>query len=41
MTVPDFQGFLLPLLKFTADREEHNQSDATDALARYFSLNHF
>ncbi|OPY49373.1 MAG: hypothetical protein A4E49_03148 [Methanosaeta sp. PtaU1.Bin112] len=37
MTVPDFQSFMLPLLKFTADREEHGQSDAADALARHFN----
>jgi restriction system protein len=37
MSVPDFQSFMLPLLKFTADKEEHGQSDAADALARHFS----
>lgn len=36
MAVPDFQSFMLPLLKFTADKEEHKQSDAADALARHF-----
>lgn len=38
MTVPDFQSFMLPLLKFTADRQEHRQSEAADALARHFSI---
>jgi len=38
MTVPDFQSFMLPLLKFTADKEEHKQIDAADALARHFSI---
>lgn len=38
MTVPDFQSFMLPLLKFTADRKEHKQSDATDALSQHFSI---
>ena len=38
MTVPDFQSFMLPLLKFTADREEHRQSEAADALSRHFSI---
>lgn len=37
MTVPDFQSFMLPLLKFTADREEHERSDAADALALHFN----
>jgi len=37
MTVPDFQSFMLPLLKFTADRAEHGQVDAADVLARHFS----
>lgn len=36
MSVPDFQSFMLPLLKFTADRAEHGQSDAADALAQHF-----
>ena len=39
MSVPDFQSFMLPLLEFTADREEHKQSDAADALARHFKTN--
>jgi restriction system protein len=37
MTVPDFQSFMLPLLKFTADRDEHERSDAADALALHFN----
>ena len=39
MSIPDFQSFMLPLLEFTADREEHKQSDAADALARHFKTN--
>jgi restriction system protein len=38
MTVPDFQSFMLPLLKFTADGEEHKQSEAADALLHHFSI---
>ena len=38
MTVPDFQSFMLPLLKFTVDKEEHWQSEAADALARHFDI---
>jgi restriction system protein len=38
MTVPDFQSFMLPLLKFTADRQEHRQSEAADALSHHFSI---
>jgi restriction system protein len=38
MSVPDFQSFMLPLLKFTVDREEHKQSDAADALSHHFSV---
>jgi restriction system protein len=38
MTIPDFQSFMLPLLKFTADGEEYKQSDAADALSHHFSI---
>jgi len=38
MSVPDFQSFMLPLLKFTADSAEHRQSDAADALAQHFKI---
>jgi restriction system protein len=38
MAVPDFQSFMLPLLKFTADGVEHRQSDAADSLAHHFSI---
>lgn len=37
MSVPDFQSFMLPLLEFTADKEEHGRSDAADALAQHFN----
>jgi restriction system protein len=36
MSIPDFQSFMLPLLEYAADREEHERSDASDALARHF-----
>jgi restriction system protein len=38
MPIPDFQSFMLPLLKFTADKEEHKQSDARDALSHHFDI---
>jgi len=38
MAVPDFQSFMLPLLKFAADRKEHSQSEAADALALHFKI---
>ena len=38
MTVPDFQSFMLPLLRFAADGVEHNQREAKDALARHFRI---
>jgi restriction system protein len=38
MSIPDFQSFMLPLLEFTADKEEHRQSDAADALASHFNI---
>ena len=36
MAVPDFQSFMLPLLKFSADGMEHNQRGAKDALSPGF-----
>ena len=38
MPVPDFQSFMLPLLKLAADHEEHTKSDASDALAQHFNI---
>ena len=38
MSIPDFQSFMLPLLNFTADRAEHKQSEAADALSCHFSI---
>ena len=37
MVVPDYQSFMLPLLKFAEDGKEHRQNEAADALARYFN----
>ncbi|MDD1751632.1 MAG: hypothetical protein LUQ38_00905 [Methanotrichaceae archaeon] len=37
MVVPDYQSFMLPLLKFAEDGKEHGQSEAAEALARYFN----
>ena len=38
MAVPDFQSFMLPLLKFAADGREHSQREAKDALSRHFNI---
>jgi restriction endonuclease Mrr len=34
MSIPDFQSFMLPLLKFTADKEVHKQSEDADIYLR-------
>lgn len=38
MAVPDFQSFMLPLLKFASDGKEHSQSEASESLSHYFSI---
>jgi hypothetical protein len=38
MSVPDFQSILLPLLKFTASREEITTVEAYSAMAEHFKL---
>lgn len=38
MPVPDFQSLMLPLLKFSADGEEHTPREAVEALAQIFKL---
>ncbi|HEY7122508.1 MAG TPA: restriction endonuclease [Ktedonobacterales bacterium] len=38
MGIPDFQSFMLPLLKFSADQQEHSLRDAIEALAQTFKL---
>lgn len=38
MAVPDFQSFMLPLLKFASDGKEHSQSEASDALSHHFAI---
>lgn len=38
MGVPDFQSFMLPLLKLTADGEEHSLVEAIEHLAQAFQL---
>ena len=38
MTVPDFQSLMLLILKIAADGQEHNNSEAWDALAIEFKL---
>lgn len=38
MPIPDFQTFMLPLLKFAGDGKEHHFREAIDALATEFSI---
>ncbi|HEY7414722.1 MAG TPA: restriction endonuclease [Ktedonobacteraceae bacterium] len=38
MSIPDFQSFMLPLLQFTADQQEHSLREAIEALAQVFNL---
>jgi len=38
MAIPDFQSIMLPLLKFSADEQEHSLQDAVDTLANEFQL---
>lgn len=36
--IPDYQSLMLPLLKFTNDRQEHSVTDAIEFLAEKFNL---
>ncbi|MEW6247551.1 MAG: winged helix-turn-helix domain-containing protein [Nitrospirota bacterium] len=38
MAVPDYQKFMLPILKIAGDREEHSSGEVIDTVARQFSL---
>lgn len=38
MAIPDFQSFMLPLLKFASDGKEHILSEASEALSNHFSI---
>jgi restriction system protein len=38
MAIPDYQTVMLPLLKFTADQQEHSTREAIDSLAGHFRL---
>jgi restriction system protein len=38
MPVPDYQTFMLPLLKLAGDKQEHSISEAFDKLANQFKL---
>lgn len=38
MSIPDYQTCMLPLLKYYADGQEHNNRDSIDALATVFKL---
>jgi restriction system protein len=38
MAIPDFQSYMLPLLKLTSDQKEHSRRDVAPALAMEFGL---
>jgi restriction system protein len=38
MSIPNFQAFMLPLLKYAADNEEHSTKDAIDYLCKEFNI---
>jgi len=38
MSIPEFQSFMLPLLRFTADQQEHSLREAIENLAQTFQL---
>lgn len=38
MTVPEYQTFMLPLLKLAGDQQEHTLSEAYDRLAKEFNI---
>ena len=38
MGVPDFQSIMLPLLKFSSDKEEHSSRESVQYLAQEFNL---
>lgn len=38
MAIPDFQSFMLPLLNFSANKQEHSLQDAVESLATKFEL---
>ncbi len=38
MTIPDYQSTMLPLLKYTDDRQEHSLRETIEHLSDYFSL---
>jgi len=40
MAVPDFQSLMLPLLRISADGQEHSLAEARDVLATEFRLSH-
>lgn len=38
MSVPDYQKFMLPILKITGDRQQHSSGEVIDTVARQFGL---
>lgn len=38
MGIPDYQSFMLPLLKFAIDDKEHTLKETYERLAREFNL---
>jgi len=38
MAIPDFQSIMLPLLKFTEDKNEHSKGEAVEHISKLFNL---
>lgn len=38
MSIPDYQSFMLPLLKYAADNQEHSINDAIEFLSSEFKV---
>jgi len=38
MAIPDYQSFMLPLLKYAADNQEHSINDAIDFLSKELNI---
>lgn len=38
MSIPDYQAFMLLLLRYASDGKEHKKSDAVNVLADEFNL---
>lgn len=38
MAIPDYQAFMLPLLKYASDSQEHSLNDAIEYLCKEFGI---